>query len=237
MAKRAWYARTSWTTEDRDEVFARLREVVGEHEQASCLRKQAAHLLAHAGKLSRSAPQDPQIDQLLGGARELFEAFLDWFSDSSERAYVLAALGEVEERAGAVEQALARYREALEAQDTTARSTNAHLRFGVLVVNEARFERYDDALELLERFGQPLIYPIEQYQHCGIRATILKHRGDRALALLCARDALAATKHVGVDESTLFHLSLLAITDPQSAPTLPSSLPTSHISPPTRPQS
>jgi hypothetical protein len=45
--------------------------------------------------------------------------------------------------------------------------------------------------------------------------------------LLCARDALAATKHVGVDENALFHLGLLAITEPQSSPVIPPARPQS----------
>lgn len=213
MAKASWYTRTSWHDSDRDDFHAQLRATTGANEQAACLRKQAAHLLAHATKLGRRTPADPVVDQLLAGARELFETFLDWFGDSAERAYVFAALGEIEERSGAVELALTRYREALAAQEGTPRSTNAHLRFAVLVTDRELTGHYPEALALLERHAQPLIYPLEQYHHCGSRAHLLAERGERALAVLCATDALAATKHIAVDESLPFHRRLVHLVE------------------------
>lgn len=213
MAKKAWYARTTWTESDREEVLERLRGTVGEHEQAACLRKQAGHLLTHAGKLARLGDRPGETDQLLAGARELFETFLSWFPDSSDRAYVLANLGEVEERGGRIEAALDRYREALAAQDGTTRSTSAHLRFGFLVCDLALVVHYAEALALVERHGQPLIYPVEQYRHCGIRAITLMQVGDRALAQLCAADALSATRHTAVDDTTRFHRALISISE------------------------
>lgn len=213
MASKAWYTRTTWTGADREEVLERLRGTIGEHEQAACLRKQAGHLLTHAGKLARRGERIADVDQLLAGARELFETFLAWFPDSSDRAYVLASLGEVEERSGNLAAALDRYREALNAQDGTTRSTSAHLRFGLVVCEHALEEHYAEALTLVERHGQPLIYPVEQYRHCGIRAIALMQGGDRALAQLCAADALSATRHTAVDDTTRFHRALIAISE------------------------
>ncbi len=213
MAKASWYSRTSWADSDREAFYTQLRAVVGANEQAACLRKQAAHLLAHAGKLGRRDAADPAVDQLLAGARELYETFLDWFSDSAERAYVFAALGEIEERCGAVTLALSRYRQALTAQDGTTRSTNAHVRFALLVTDRELMAHYPEALALLEQHAQPLVYPLDQYQHCGSRAHLLAQRGDRALAVLCAQDAFAATKHIAVDESTSFHHRLVHLVE------------------------
>ena len=83
MAKSAWYARTTWSPTDREEFLTRLRAVVGAHEQAACLRKQAAHLLK------------ARTPEALGGARELYELLLAQFPDSSDLAYVHTALGEL----------------------------------------------------------------------------------------------------------------------------------------------
>lgn len=213
MAKASWYTRTSWAESDREAFYTQLRGIAGANEQASCLRKQAAHLLVHAGKLGRRNAADPVVDQLLAGARELYETYLEWFSDSADCAYVFTALGEIEERCGAIDVALSRYRQALTAQDGTTRSTNAHLRFAVLVTDRELSAHYAEALALLERHAQPLIYPMEQYQHCGSRAHLLAQQGDRALAVLCATDALAATKHVAVDELTSFHRRLVYLVE------------------------
>lgn len=208
-AKRSWYARTTWTCEDREDFMARLREVGAGNEQASCLRKQAAHLLQHADKLRRAGDASGAADQVLAGARELYEAFLDWHGDSADKAYVFCALGDIEAGTGTIDAALERYRQALQAQQSSSRSTSAHLRFGVVVIEHQRSECYTEALRHLETHAQPLIYPLEQYQHCGIRAHLLSHAGDRALAVLCARDAIDATKHIAVASETRFHQGLV----------------------------
>lgn len=209
MAKPAWYAKKTWSAADREDFLARLRAVVGEHEQAGALRKQAAHLLQQAAKATPG-----EADQLLAGARELYELFADQFPSSAERAYVLCALGEILERTGEHDAALARWREALAAQRGTTRSTNAHLRFGMLAVRLARDDLYAEVSALLAEFGQVLIYPADQYQQCGIKAHLHQHAGARDLAVLCARDAIAATKHCSVDSDAPFHRLLLDLTKP-----------------------
>lgn len=196
MAKRAWYARTTWTDADREGFLAQLRAVVGANEQAACLRKQAAHLLK-AG-----------TPATLAGARELYELLLAQFPDSSDLAYVHTALGEVLEAAGDAPSALAAYRAALAAQRGTTRSTDAHLRFGLLVLRTGRDDLFAEAAAMLEAAGQPLVYPFDQYRHCGILAHLRAARGEAARARLSARDALAATKHCAVDAGSDFHRRL-----------------------------
>jgi len=211
MAKRPWYARTTWTETDRTEVLVRLRETVGANEQAACLRKQAAHLLAQALKLGRRDPADASRDQLLAGARELNELFLAWFPDSADRAYALTALGDVEAESCNNDAALDHYRAALAAQVDSTRSTNAHLRLAMLVVGRELTPHYAEALQILEAHAQPLIYPLEQYQHCGARALLLASAGQRTHALLCAQDALAATRYAAIDDNTPFHHRLVQL--------------------------
>lgn len=209
MAKPTWYAKKTWSTSDREDFLTRLRAVVGDHEQASALRKQAAHLLL---QFAKSAPAE--ADQLLAGARELYELFIDQFPGSAERAYVLTALGDILERTGDHDQALVRWRDALAAQRHTPRTTTAHLRFGMLVVQLARSDLYYEVSALLAEFGNVLIYPTDQYQQCGIKAHLHVHAGKRDLAVLCARDAIAATKHIAVDIDAPFHQLLLELTKP-----------------------
>lgn len=196
MAKPAWYAHTTWSAADREEFLARLRAVAGAHEQAACLRKQAAHLLK-----TRSP-------ETLIGARELYELLLAQFPDSSDLAYVHTALGEVLEASAEEDAGLAAYRAALVAQSGTTRSTDAHLRFGLLVIRAGRSELFAEALTLLESSRQPLVYPFDQYRHCGIVAHLRGERGETARARLSARDALAATKHCAVDAESAFHRRL-----------------------------
>lgn len=209
MAKTPWYARKTWTAADREDFLARLRATAGGHEQAAALRKQAGHLLQRHAKAAGG-----EADQLLAGARELYELFVDQFPDSAERAYALCSLGEILERTGEHDAAFARWREALAAQRGTPRSTNAHLRFGMLAVRLERAELFAEVIALLAEFGQVLIYPTDQYQQCGIRAHLHHHARERAMAVLCARDALAATNHVAVDESSSFHRLLVELTKP-----------------------
>ncbi|MBA3685276.1 MAG: hypothetical protein H0W72_08550, partial [Planctomycetes bacterium] len=165
MAK-PWYARTSWSPDDREDFLARLRAVAGDHEQAAILRKQAGHLLK------------ARTPESLAGARELYELLLAQFPDSSDTAYAHAALGECLERQGEPDRALAAYVRALDAQLGRTRTTNAHLRFGLLAVETGRIELYDVAQRLIDEFGQALIYPAEQYQQCAIRAVIAAQRGE-----------------------------------------------------------
>jgi tetratricopeptide (TPR) repeat protein len=209
MAKPAWYSKKTWTTAEREDFFARLRTVTGENEQAAALRKQAAHLLQETAKTTPG-----EADQLLAGARELYELFIDQFPDSAERAYAFCALGDILERSGEHDAALAQWREALAAQKGTPRSTNAHLRIGMLAIRLKRSDLYSEVERLLSDFGQTLIYPIDQYQQCGIKTHLNVHAGRRDLAILCARDALSATKHIHVDTSTDFHRLLVELTKP-----------------------
>jgi len=209
MAKTPWYAKKSWNSADREDFLTRLRAVVGGHEQASTLRKQAGHLLQQAAKAPTA-----EADQLLAGARELYELFIDQFPGAAERAYALCALGDILERSGEYEAAFTRWRAAMAAQRGTPRSTNAHLRFGLLAVRLQRVELYAELTTMLEEFGQVLIYPLDQYQHCGITAHLHLHAGTRELAVLCARDAMAATKHIAVDVDAPFHQVLLGLTKP-----------------------
>ncbi len=196
MAKPPWYAHTTWTASDHDDFFLRLRQIVGAHEQAACLRKQAGHLLK------------ARTPATLAGARELYELLVAQFPDSSNLAYVHTSLGEVLEASGEDEAALAAYRQALGAQHGTTRSTDAHLRFGLLVIRATRSERYPEALTLLESAGLPMVYPFDQYRYCGIVAHLRAARGETGRARLSARDALAATKHCVVDQQSAFHLRL-----------------------------
>lgn len=198
MRQPVWYTKKSWSIADREDFLTRLRATPGEHEQAAALRKQAGHLLKQGDS-----------EQLLAGARELYELFLDQFPASAERAYVLGALGEIHERIGEPDAAFARWREALSAQRGTPRSTNAQLRFGLLAVGLQRTDLYAEVLALLDEFTQTLIYPLDQYQHCGIKAHVHSHRGNRAAAMLCAGDALSAAKHIPIDETSAFHRLLL----------------------------
>ena len=195
MAKPAWYAHTTWADTDRAEFFARLHAVAGANEQAACLRKQAAHLLkAHT-------------QETMHGARELYELLLAQFPESSDLAYVHTALGEVLEET-AEEAALDAYRAALVTQSSTTRSTDAHFRFGLLVIRAQRTDLFAEAQRHLDADSRPLVYPLDQYRRCGIAAHLAAARGERVKATLYARDALAVTRHVAVDGSTAFHARL-----------------------------
>lgn len=214
-----WYARTTWSDADRDDFLARLGEVVGEHERAATVRKQAAHLLAFAKGETRAgrAATPEERAEALAGASELYERFLATWPASSDLAYVHAALGETRELAGDDAAALEHWRRALAAQRSTTRSTNAHLRFGMLVVRRAQQDLYDEALTLITAHGQVLVYPRDQYEQCGIRAWILAMRGERERARLCALDALAATKHCAFDPDSPFHIGLVELVRPPMA--------------------
>jgi len=197
MAKRAWYTHTTWTDVDREEFLARLRAVAGAHEQAACLRKQAAHLLK------------ARTPEALAGARELYDLLIAQFPESSDLAYVHTALGEVLEASAADDAALVAYRAALDAQRGTTRSTDAHLRFGLLVIRLGREDLFAEAQRRLDADAQSLVYPLDQYRRCGIAAHLAAARGERVRATLAARDALAATRYVAVDEGTPFHAHLV----------------------------
>ncbi len=206
MTKRAWYARTTWSADDREDFLARLRQVAGEHEQVACLRKQAGHLLK-----ARSP-------EALAGARELYELLIAQFPLSSDLAYAHAALGQCRELLGETDGALAEYVRALDAQRGRARTTTAHLRFGLLAIASSRTDLYEVAARLIAEFAQALIYPSEQYEQCAIRAVLADHRGEAPLARLCALDAIQASKHCAVDPASALHQRVLALAGPAVRP-------------------
>ncbi len=201
MAK-SWYAKNTWTEADRGDFFARLHAVPEPFERAACLRKQAAHLLQTGG------PEE------LSGARELLDLVLSNYPDSSQLAYGIARLGECHERSGDTDAAFASYRSAIAAGRGTPRSSDAHRRFGLLAVTLGRVDLYDEAWAALATDDQPLIYPLDQYQQCGIKAIIHAQRGEVVPARLCALDALAATKHVRVDPEAPVYQQLEALVKP-----------------------
>ena len=101
------------------------------------------------------------------------------------RAECLAGLGDREA-------AVAAYRDVFTTQrDRKGERTDAHLDFGWLVATTPLPQLYDEALALLDQFGDGP-FPVQQYRAAAIRALIHAVRGESKKAQRWARSALDA---------------------------------------------
>jgi tetratricopeptide (TPR) repeat protein len=182
-----WFRRKTWTPNDREVFFARLRRSRSAFHKAQYARIQAYELLA------------TRTPEAYSAALELLDLILaDWPEDAQlasvyhHRAECFAGLGDLPHAVDA-------FRQVFRTQRTRKRElTMAHLDFGWLVATTPLPDFYDEALGLLSEFTHN-DFPVDQYRASAIHALIFDARGQPEQARRYANFALqsAAARHSG----------------------------------------
>ena len=203
MANDDWFRRTTWSSKDREEFFSRLKRSRTSYNKAQYVRIQA-HYLASVGT-------EPLIRDALELLDYLFANYPERSQLSSahfQRAKCLTDLGDYP-------LAIDAYRNAFEFQRKyPGWQTNAHGHFAELIVTLKRRDLYDEALAILDEFGESDVFPVDVFKREAARALIAEDRGDQARAADHARRALAAA--AATDSGFRYHkrLGLVGFVDP-----------------------
>lgn len=187
MARSDWYTRSTWTPEDAEAFWARLRRTRDPLNAAQYVRIQAETL-----------EKNGLVDQ----ASVLLEHILAEYPGAFDLAQVHYQLATCRERQGRTDEALAQLRAALavEAQRPNYQ-TRAWLTFGRLAVEQGRPELYPEFLADMASKASGkggleslIVFPVDRYILSSVLAVIARESGDLERAQSYAKDALAAAE-------------------------------------------
>ncbi len=189
MGKNDWYRRTTWTLQDQEEFFSRLNKSRSDFARAQYLRIQALSLQREANP------------PMFGHALQLLEILFAEYPHPAEIGPARLQQAQCKEALGHHSQALAAYRQAVEAdRSDSGVKTNAAIEFALFAVRHQRKDLYPEVLNSLGLIGAPLLFPLSQYRVSLALAIIAWERGQREKAKDFARKALAAAdkQHSGL---------------------------------------
>jgi hypothetical protein len=187
MTDEQWFRRTTWTSQDREAFFLRLRRSRSAFHKAQYALIQAASLIS------------TKTAEGYRAALELLDMILAEWRDSARLADVFDCRARCCVGLGDMEGAVIAYRQVFETQRLRPSVlTNAHLDFGWLVATAPLPEHHDEALAVLDEFDIGP-FPLAQYQASVARALIYDALGDTKSARECAQHAMdaAAAQHSG----------------------------------------
>jgi tetratricopeptide (TPR) repeat protein len=189
MGREDWYRKKTWTPQDREDFWMRLKRSRSAFNKAQYTRIQSVELLA------------TKKPELVEPALELLDTVLrDWPDETSQLASTHQHRAECLVLLGRADEAVAEYRKVFEQQRRIPSwRTGAHLDFAWLVARKNIVELYDEALSALREFGGNEMFPFQIYIAAAAYALIADQRGDAEGARSWAMVALgeAAKTHTG----------------------------------------
>ena len=184
MSIAEWYRRKTWTPEDQEEFFTRLRRS-RPHKRDQYLRIQAVCLQAVG------------TPEYLVGAIGLLDKLFSDYPDSIELPLGYRQKAECLDELGRTEEAEQAYRTSFSAM---RRRPNMHpgtqIGFGMFVVKHRLTHLYREALEMLSEFtdDSDLLFPLVRYRYSAIYAVISSYWELREEARTFAKRALEAAE-------------------------------------------
>ena len=187
MPRDDWYRHSTWSPDDQQHFFGRLKRSKTAAHKAQYVRIQAS-CLADAGNHR--------------AATELLELLFREFPERLQlaQAHLQMALCLVE--LGEPERAIEEFRASLQSQRECPNvGTSCWLLFPWFIVRRHAAELYDEALAVLDEFKTDtrLAFPIDRYRFAAVRALIAQARHDRENACDFAKVAIqcATAQHSG----------------------------------------
>ena len=176
-----WFRRKTWTETDQQEFYARLNRSRGQSNKAQYLRIQAVELV------------EVGTEQAMHAAMGLLELLFAKYPEPGEISGACLCMGECCEALGRLDDAVSWYRKALEQQRVFPNlQTNAQLYFAMLVAEERKRDKYEEAISFLGEWGSLDAFPVMVFQECCARALIHFDREEKTEAREWARRALEA---------------------------------------------
>jgi tetratricopeptide (TPR) repeat protein len=185
VSKSDWYTRSTWTDQDADAFWARLRRVRDWRNAAQYIRVQAKTLEEH---------------ELVDEAAALLERILADYPGNFDLPEVHHQLARCRERRGRIDEAVTHLRSALALEAANpSYQTRAWLTFGRLIVEHRLRSLYPEFLAVADAKADNadgllryLIFPVDRYLFSSTLAIIARDTGDQARARDQAKLALAA---------------------------------------------
>jgi hypothetical protein len=175
-----WFRKTSWSSADSEDFERRLGRA-RQHSRAQYLRIQATHLFETGAK------------DLIGVAAALAARVVSEYDDKIQTGQAHHLLGRCHEAVGNVSAALGEFRKAVDWEHRMPFvQTDAYLDFAWLVARQGATEHFVEAMDLLTRFADRPVFPIQRYHHHGAVALIANASGDHVGAKSAAKAALEA---------------------------------------------
>lgn len=204
MADQEWYRRATWTEEDQEQFFARLKRSRGAFQKAQYCRIQALHLY------------ETDQPELVTAALDLLEKIQSEWPEE-EVAPTWAQKGECYELLSQAEMAIAAYQEVFKAQRTNSgHITSAHINFSWLVATNKVTRLYDEALAVLSEFAGSVEFANDKYKANTARALIYRNRGDQEKARRYAKFALEGAAQSSSGIAYHQHVGLVKNPDTES---------------------
>lgn len=200
MSADDWYRRTTWTEQDQQEFFEKLKRSRTSYNKAQYLRIQAYYL------------QDINTQAAL----DLLDNMItNWPEQSAlPQAYLQKAqcLIKLKDNNGAIEA----FRNSFKSEKSKV-STQAYLKFSLFVIKNNLTSLFEESLAMLELGESITIFPKDIYEYYGIKAIIFEHDNKHEEAREFALKAIEASqktesgfkyhKDIGLvrDFSSVFH--------------------------------
>lgn len=168
--KTDWFRKQTWTEEDKQEFFLKLKRVRDKGMQAQYI------------KLKAGALAYTKDFRLMQNAEDLLHyLFTKYPEDKGEKSQALHMLGDIYKFRGDNQQALDYYKQAIDFEEIFPHSiTNAYSDYAILAVKTGRTDLYDTVEEILSkgRYESYNIFPIANYRKYSILSIISKHKND-----------------------------------------------------------
>jgi tetratricopeptide (TPR) repeat protein len=203
MADQNWYRLKTWSATDKLAFMQRLGRSRGAFHKAQYLRIQAYCLVTEI--------KEPLYQEAL----ELLNLLVSEYPDASQLASAYMQMSRCYSSLNNEELALQAIELSITAQTKTPHvKTEAYLDFVEIVIERKLTDRYADALEKLEKFGQVEVFPISIYRSSRAKALIYDELGNIQSAKVFARRAIDASQ---MSESPFSYHKKLGLVDSPEA--------------------
>jgi tetratricopeptide (TPR) repeat protein len=200
MGRNDWYRRTSWTEQDREDFYARVKRCRSEFNKAQYIRIQALCLQREA---------DPP---LYGDAIELLDYLLEECPHPAELAGVYMQKAQCLEAIGQLSSATESYLFSLSAEKEASGKTRVPLEFAMFVMRHDLRQYYGIVAEALLDSETLMLFPEGQYVASAAFAIMAYDSGNIEEARRFAQMALAAVKKE--DSGLTYHPRAGLVEDP-----------------------
>jgi tetratricopeptide (TPR) repeat protein len=185
VGKSDWYTRSTWTDEDAEAFWSRVRRTRKPQMAAQYIRVQAETL---------------EKQNLVDPASMLLERILAEYPEAFDLAQVHHQLASCREKRGRIDEAIRHLRSALEIESQhLSYQTRAWLSFGRIAAEHSLRELYPEFLAIAEaKASRPggiaslVVFPLDRYILSSVLAIIARDSGDHGRARDHALNALAA---------------------------------------------
>ena len=167
-----WYTKKTWTKEDEEEFFTRLKRA-REHNRPQYLKTQAFALI------------ETKEPELLDVAESLLNKMLkEYPNDTFNKSSALDILGDIYQQRGDYHTALKYYEESINFENDSPKSpeTPSFLSYSELIIKTQQTDKYSIVENLLFDRMDSVILPVQKYKIASILSVIYQSKNNQELA-------------------------------------------------------